>query len=73
MLILTAFADTTEVAELMFSRITGHLPIALAGIIIPHEEIITPIQDKEDILVPTVLTVLTDHITGGSSIQRYSF
>ena len=71
MLILTELADITEAAELMSSRITGHLPIALAGIIIPHEEITIPIRDKEDILVHIVL--ITDHIADGSNIQCYSF
>lgn len=69
LIILTELADIIGVAELMFSHITEHHLIALAGIIIPHEEIIIPIQDKEDIPVRIVHITITDRIAGGSSLM----
>jgi hypothetical protein len=70
-LILTELEDITGVVELMFSRITEHLLIALVGIITPHGGITTLIQDKRDIPVHTVLTILTDHTVGGSIIHTF--
>ncbi|OGI24436.1 MAG: hypothetical protein A2374_04950 [Candidatus Moranbacteria bacterium RIFOXYB1_FULL_44_23] len=69
--ILTELADITGAVERMFSRITEHLPIALAGTIIRREETIILIPDKRDIPARIVLTTHIDHTADGSSIHTF--
>ena len=68
-LILMGFVDITEAMELMFSRITEHLPTALVGIIIQQKETIILTRDKRDILARIVL-IITDRTAGISSIKN---
>jgi hypothetical protein len=63
--------DITEVAELMFSRIIGRPPIALAGIIIQLAETTTPTLEELVIPAHTALIITIDHIVGGNFAILY--